>query len=964
MRCGPRVAAAVLAVVCGSLLLWPAATLAQETTGAVIGTIRSQDGLPLPGVTVAVANPETGFRLVATTDGRGEYRVLALPPASYELTAALDGFREVRQTLTVALGQTVKNAIEMVVGAFAEAVEVTAEMAPLVDVTSTVVGMTVKVGELNDRIPVQREATQVALLAAGTQPGDAVYDDSTPGQRLASFSGASVAENLYVVNGLNVTNFRGMLGSTRVPFEFLDEVQVKTGGYEAEFGRSTGGVINMVTRSGSNALHGSASLYYEPESLQAKGPAAALLPNRDERRRSLEGNLSLGGPVVTDRLFYFLFADYVDTDSLAYLLHPGAGNAVTADLDETSQPYWGGKIDWNLAVGHRLEGTYLSDRVDTDFTRWQVDLDSESLGEPLGMGVHERGGGNAIVKYSGVLGKRTFLSLQAGRNAFDRTDRSDGDDCPVAIDRRSSPVKVIGCWVNPTRSVASDTRHAYRADLDVIAGAHALRAGIDYERNMSKDDTSVSGGVGYQYYLNGTRFPTLPASTEVVAVGHLTQGGSFDVLSNAAYVQDSWAVSPRVTLNLGLRWERYDNRNGRGQTFIETDDQYAPRLGVVWDPSGDGRAKVYANYGVYYLPIASNTNVRVAGAVYRATAWYVLEGGVNDDGSPVGLGTELSNTVTSDGETPDPRELLSDNFKPMSQDEAIIGYERMIGDTWSVGVRGVGRKFDQVIEDYSIQQGLAAVYGIDPETFVYRIGNPGSSFDGWYDLDDDGVLDRIHLPASALGYPKAERRYYALELTFHRRFADNWMLQGSYVWSHLYGNYEGYTNSDVGQSDPGATITFDTPGLLEHATGDLPNDRRHTFKVFGSYSWPFGLQLGGNFFFQTGRPINSFGLHPTDEDTRSYGPVAFYTGGEPRPRGCCGRTDDVWSLDVMARYDFHFHGVDLNLRFDVFNVFNKHAVTRVDEVGEDDTGAASPTYGLPVAFQPPRRIRLGIGASF
>ena len=123
------------------------------------------------------------------------------------------------------------------------------------------------------------------------------------------------------------------------------------------------------------------------------------------------------------------------------------------------------------------------------------------------------------------------------------------------------------------------------------------------------------------------------------------------------------------------------------------------------------------------------------------------------------------------------------------------------------------------------------------------------------------------------------------------------MLQGSYTWSHLYGNYEGYTNSDIGQSDPGLTQTFDFAGLLEHAYGNLPNDRRHTVKVFGAYSWPWGLQLGGNLFYRSGRPINCFGLHPTDPAARSYGAGRLLHQRRARPRGCCGTTDDVWSLD-------------------------------------------------------------------
>jgi len=939
---------------------------AQETTGAIFGHVRSQDGAPLPGVTVIVVNPANGLRLSAVADSSGEYRLLGLPPASYGLEATLQGFRPHRETITVILGQTVMIDIEMQLGAFEDAIEVTASRPLPIDVTSTVIGMTTDVAQLNDRIPVKREVTQVALLAPGTQPGDLRFDGRTPGQDLASVYGASVAENLYVVNGLNITNFREMLGSSRVPFAFLSEIQVKTGGYEAEYGRSTGGVFNMVTRSGSNQVHVDASLYALPEGLQGQQPDTVFAPNSRESTESLEANLSLGGSIVRDRLFYFLFASYEDGETLDYTIVSLPASVVQADNLSVSQPYWGGKVDWNVATGHRLEATFFSDRIDADLTRWQYDPITQDLSDPLGTGANERGGDNGILSYSGMLGQRTLLSLQVGRNEFARTNRSDGDECPVAVDRRSGPPLAIGCWVNLYRGVSSDTREAYRADLDYTVIRHSLRAGGDFEHNVSNDDTSVSGGVGYQFWLNGPRFPALPPATEIVAVAYSTQGGSFDVFSNAAYVQDSWAVSQRLTLNLGLRWERYDNRNGLGETFIETADQWAPRLGLVWDPRGDGRSKVYGSYGVYYLPVASNTNVKAAGALYRTTGWYVLEGGINPDGSPEALGEELAFTVLYDGETPDPREMISDNFEPMSQDEVIVGYEHAVGKAWTLGVRGVARWFNQVIEDYSIQQALTAVYGIpfDEGEFVYRIGNPGSAFDGWYDIDGDGILDRIHLPADALGYPQAKRNYYGLDLTFNRRFADNWALQGSYTWSHLYGNYEGYTNSDVGQSDPGITQTFDTPALLEHSSGNLPNDRRHTAKLFGTYSWPWGLQLGGNLFFSTGRPINSFGLNPTEPATNSYGTVYFYTGGEPRPRGCCGTTDNVWSLDAMARYSFQLGAATMSVRLDLFNAFDNHAVVRVDEDGELSNGEANPTYGEAIEYQTPRRVRLGIGVSF
>jgi hypothetical protein len=535
---------AAISVVFVALLA--AAAQAQETTGAVFGAVRSADGVALPGATVTIENPATGLRIPATADDRGEFRFLALPPASYVLEVSLDGFRTHRQNLFLALGQTLKCAVELELGSYSEAIEVTAERSPVVDVTSTVTGLTVGVGELNDRVPVQREVTQVALLAAGTLPGDTAFDGRTPGQRLASISGASVAENLYVVNGLNITNFREMLGSSRVPFAFLDEVQVKTGGWEAEFGRSTGGVINMVTRSGGNDTRGDVSVYYQPEALQGTDPNTEVVPEEDESWESLEANASLGGALVRDRLFYYLFASYEDSDRLSLYATPSQLIPIV-DRYESAQPLWGGKVDWTPSSGHRLEGTYFTDRADVDLTRGQ---DAEQLYELGRTGVEERGGDNVILRYSGVLGERALLSLQAGRNEFARSNRSSGDECPAAVDRRSGRAVIVGCWFNVTIGTADDIREAYRADLDYVAGGHSLRAGVDWESSVSEDDTSYSGGVAYQYYLNGKRFPQLPAATELALEAYQSRGGSFETISGAAYVQDSWAASPTLTLNL------------------------------------------------------------------------------------------------------------------------------------------------------------------------------------------------------------------------------------------------------------------------------------------------------------------------------------------------------------------------------------------------------------------------------
>ncbi|PWB68334.1 MAG: hypothetical protein C3F15_16610 [Holophagae bacterium] len=964
------------------VVLSPILGFAQETTGSIVGTVRSGDGAPVAGVSVVVEDLDRGLRWVAQSDQAGDFGVAALPPASYRLTASRQGFSTVTGTARVELGRTVAIRFEMPVGTFTDSIEVTGG-APLVDPRSTTAGLTADVGELLARVPVEREATEIALLAPGTFAADSLWQEPgwygifTPGQGFVSIGGASFGENSYLVNGLNITNFRQMVGSSFVPLEFVDEVQVKTGGWQAEFGRATGGVINMVTKRGTNALRGDLSLYWEPEGLQEQDPDTYWRDNQEEGREDLEANASLGGPVVRDRLFFFGFLRYNDTWATDYY-------GPTAVRLESSAPYWGAKVDWSPSSRHRFDGTYFSDAVDVDSTTYEYDQEARALLGERGTSVYERGGGNAILGYNGLVTSHLLLSAQAGRNEFDRTQSSAADACPLALDRRGGTTVPLGCWVNLMRGANSDTRDAYRADLDVFAGKHSLRAGADYEHSVASATQDYSGGVGYVYYLNGSPeqtpeeyvFPGLPWDTNLVLEATYITGGDYHVYSRAAYLQDSWAVTPELTLNLGLRWEAYENTNGTGGAFIETDDQWAPRLGAVWAPGGAGRSKLYASVGTYYLPVAAWPGILWAGALTMDQTWYAFDGEVAADGSPVALGEQLAHNVFADGVTPDPREVTADNFEPMAQNEVNIGYERWLGGDWSVNVRGVARWFDEIIEDFSIYEGMWSTYGVEclnpeligTESYCWngmRVGNPGRDFEGWFDVDGDGELDRVSVPSDALGYPEPERTYYAVELGASRRFADHWMLTGWYTWSHLYGNYEGVISDEDVDAGANGTRAFDYPYAMEHSSGDLPGDIRHNLKLYGAYAWDFGLQAGGRVSFHTGAPIDSFGRHPSDPWAAATNYPSFYTGGEPRPRGCCGRTDDALWFDLLLKYDFSAVGLGWNVRLDAFNILNSHDVLRVENMAETPAnGVARDDYGEPRTFQTARTVRLGLGVSF
>ena len=314
-------------------------------------------------------------------------------------------------------------------------------------------------------LPLNHDTTQIAILVPGTVPGDQKFNPvtqacltgtcgltvgwGTPGQALLSHQGASIAENLYVVDGLNITNFSQGMGSSFMPMAFVEEVQVKSGGLEAEFGRTTGGVVNMITKSGTNTLRGDAAVLWSPENLQEHSPSTFQEDFANESFESTEVTASLGGPLARDRLFFFLFLRYLDTERTA--LQPGARY-----LFDEATPYWGGKLDWNITARHRLEATYISDDVNADVTRV---VDSAELGRTsFYPGSLNRGGDNGILRYTGVLADNLLLEAQVGRNEFARYDSSETDRCPVSIDYRPDPDIYAGCWVLDEVGTWSDTR--------------------------------------------------------------------------------------------------------------------------------------------------------------------------------------------------------------------------------------------------------------------------------------------------------------------------------------------------------------------------------------------------------------------------------------------------------------------------------------------------------------------------
>lgn len=960
MRCGSIMASLVL--------LCMTALAGDDTAGHLVGSVSDSQQSALPGAVVSVEHQTTGLVRSGVTDSTGSFRFPSLPVGGYEITVTMTGFQTAKQSVNVGIGDKTHVRVELQPGSVTETMTVT-NSTVLVDTSTTTSGLNVDLDEFLSRVPVARDQTSIALLAPGSLEGDAGFNEEhEQGLTLASIGGTSVAENAYLVNGLNTTNFRNGLGGSQVPFEFLQEMQVKTGGYQAEFGRSTGGVINSVTKSGSNQFHYGLSLFWEPDSLASQEKDTFERINTAEEREILDANFYASGPIVKDKAFFFLLYNPRDREV--------SDTRLTRDkVYSSDDSFWGAKLDWFVTENHHVEFTAFTD--DQESVEDVYNFDGLTRGNLSGDGIHYRGGDNFILKYTGIITPEFIVSAQAGTNDFNRTNRSSADVFPYVIDSRDGALSPAGLYVNSQPATSEDDRKAARLDFDYFVGNHNLRAGIDFEENTSLEDISYSGGNYFRYFIadGSEAFDNGSPNAGDLLVRHrvFNGGGEFETTTTAIYLQDSWAINDSFTVNLGLRNESFDNKNAAGESFIKIDNQLAPRLGFIWDPHADGSSKIYGNFGRYYLPIASNTNIRMSGAEFFTEEWFVAQSfDEAGDWSPIGRGDSLEFTVFGDGEVPDAREIRDTSIKPMFQDEYVLGYQTQFGSNWSWGARVVHRNLGRAIEDVAVDAALnryaAANFpnadfeagGFD----YYVLTNPGTNLTFFVDIDGDGALDEVTLDKDELGYPEAERDYYAVELTFERRWTDNWMVQGSYTWSHSYGNYEGWVRSDNEQDDAGITTLFDQPGLLDNAYGNLPNDRRHNLKVFGAYELASRIQLGASLRYRSGRPINAFGVHPTDEFAGDYGVESFFADGVAAPRGSFGTTDDITTLDLSAQYPLRIGGSDLVLRVDAFNAFDFDNVTEVEEGFELESGGINANYGKPTDYQQPRRVRISASYRF
>ena len=876
----------------GVMTLTSTAAYADNYTNTDLsGQVVDQTGKIIPGAEVSVASDQ-GVVRKATADQNGTFRMLALPNGTYTVSINAPGHNAIaNQSIRVGAGTSAYSFTMVQSGVTLGEVVVSAARV-VADFNRADAGITVDVQEMAARVPLGRSINTAVALAPTVSFADPsiVANGVRRNQTAVSVAGTSAAESVYYINGLNVTDQRSLLGYSDLPYEAIKTIDVKTGGYSAEYGRGTGGVVNIVTRSGSNEFRYGASAFWQPEFLRAHRPTTYRPGgNNSVGIQDLQGlaeqdfseqTVWASGPIIEDRLFFFALINPRQTDAWGPVafLNPSTNNGTWLNV-RYNDPRWVGKLDFVINENHRLEATVFSDRETTEYRSWNYGraehriLTVPGLTNPDGSLLpydQESGGVNSILQYTGTFSDFFTLSALVGRTKSAYKDSGPYIEQPGIQDfGTTSGFVTLGRHAGPYNMVGDDTRDTYRIDADFYfsgLGDHHVRVGYDYEDLTSSAISAYSGGGLYYGYATGD-CPAGAGPSGCVELLTFANTGEYSAIQSAAYVQDSWEITPHLALNLGIRADVYDYKTATGQSYIKIDDQFAPRIGLTWDPTATGNNQITFFVGDYYLPIATNTSIRASsGEIYTDAYYQTTRDGAGNlvilpNGYPT-LGAQIGTTdYFSPPGAPDPKSVIEDGLDPMFEREFSLGFKHTFRDSmfdgWTANIRGTYRKLESTIEDtaigdavcrYRTRNALTACAPGDESLYPYVLINPGDQARVFLDLEGDARAlgsgapnpaynaQWLTLSESDLALSEAKRKYMAIETSFERPFDGKWGLLGSYTWSKSIGNYEGAVKSDIGQTDTSITQDFDHSALGRYAYGYLPNDRRHSFKIVGSWA--------------------------------------------------------------------------------------------------------------------------------
>ncbi len=963
------------------VLTTAAAVAAQETTtGSIAGRVADAQGLVVPGAAVTIVSPQ-GSRTL-TTDSDGRFFAPFLTPGDYEVKVDLAGFSSVnRQHIQVRVGQRVDLTLSMQLAGVTEAVEVKGA-SPVIDTSSTTIGASLD-SELLNSVPVGRRFSDALYLAPGVSSGGQV------GQANPSIAGGSGLENSYVVDGVNITNGGyGALGSYSIvfgslgnglPFDFIKEAQVQTGGYQAEYGQASGGLVNVITKSGTNQLRGSLFGYYRPDGLESSYKQVQTTNGtvNIEGTREDDFGAEVGGPIVPGKAFFFGAIDPQSNRTL-YVAPDGfplqSLGAVSQDRRIT--PY-AAKATWQATPTQRIDASFFGDPAhgDNGPQRYTALLNPDTSAFSR---LDTYGGHNQAVKYEGSIHGKWLVEGSFARAANNLVEVPSVDQWSVTDDtvEPHQPSGGIGFYEVGNQS----TNWQYGAKVTNLIGDHQIHYGVlaehlDYLNTINRTGPTFMLPNGVQT-ATGAEIDILsdPTYGQIYRVVRANTSNVRDTSQNytSFFVQDSWRIGSRVTINPGLRYE-HQALTGT-LTSLSLGNEWGPRIGGTWDPAGNGRSKVFGSWGRFYTRMPNDLAARSLSADAGVSRADYFDAALTQ---PIPDGTLAADTTSHFLQQGVSADVIDPSVKAMYVNEVIAGVEHEVLPGLNMGVRYIHRDIPRVLED------------VQPFPVVaFDLGLPGTqSID--YVLTNPGPSTAVQGDFGA-AFETPIHRYNAVEVTADKRLSNRWTLQSSYRYSRLRGTYEGFYRDDNGQSDPGITSLFDFPTndpsytaigvpqfgyrgdvrfLGAAGAGPLPLDRPHQFKAFGSYQFDIGLNVGAGLMVSSGKPLTALAANPVYNSPGEI-PESVRGAGFDTIDGFLTRTPTQYDTAIHADYRLRVgRNEHVSLLADVFNLFNRQIPLDYDPNTETTFGVVNPDFGQSSRFnlsqlETPRQIRIGVRFQF
>ncbi len=1044
----------------GSLIELPVANAqGSATVGSLRGVIRDKaTGESAVGATVVATSPSLQGEQVVITEEGGQYFITSLPPGLYVLTVYYNDSTFSRANVVIQIGKEAVVNVTVDSGATAgrpkgEVIEIKGS-APIVDQGSTKTGLTLT-DDYTRNIPTARTFGGVVGQAAGAQVDN--YG--------ISFSGATSLENTYIVEGINTTDTAYGGIASNLPNEFIQETEVITGGYNAEFGRATGGIVNVVTKSGSNEFHGSVFGYFQPgglisdaKAIEREGGSLSVQTDLDYR---YDVGAEIGGPIIKDKLWFHvgfnpsfshsttqrIVNSQIDVDQNGTPdLDPETGFTANEEVTRSELPrdfktyFFTAKINGAVNQNNQFQvsafgnprnaqdvysitrnpaqSLYKYDDGAYDVSaKWTSKLNEGKTQLDAVIGYHRGFSYDSVnnadqnvptIFYNYDRSLHDFADLEGG--SIGRCDDNDPNDpypeitnCPVFgyatqglpfLENRTNDRTSLG--LTGTQRVKAAGYHVFKAGIDAeLAGYDAVNSYTGGARYRRAADLATGAPGRWQLRETFRRVRNLTPAEQMDPSGvDLAMGQSLCANDLAicerdvdgpqadtknrnlgAFIQDSWQIRPNLTINVGLRWEQqvaYAAEALQGQISPEgevvpdeafrLDNMLAPRIGFIYDPTKEGKSKLFGHYGRFYENVPMDINVRAFGG--EITSFRNLNqnrrlptAGTYDPNCDVdhasGTGAQIVSTLDMCSDVGTPTllgggfEYVSPNLQGQRTDEWILGAEYEFAADFKLGANYVHRSLPVVIEDISVDGGN-----------TYLITNPGLDFTEEADkleveamrlaMSSDPVQKGLAAVyqgrADSLRYvgklEKPIRRYDALQLTATQRPTKASLLIASYTYSQSKGNYPGLFSTETGQQDPNLTSLYDLPDLMANRYGPLGLDRPHNIKLDGFYAFDLKktgqLVVGGSLRAQSGVAHNVLGAsqHP------GYGQGETYILG----RGAAERSPVTSQADVRVAYGYRINKTTMVEAFvNVFNLFNTQ-----DEINQDENytqGFVNPILG-------------------